>query len=118
DASGRKPREKKKKEPKPKPAPSREVTLKLLRQGMTRQEIADERNLALSTVTSHLQSYVSEGELELEDVYGTAMVNAMESALDRVGLDGGLEPMISALKDTGLSPYDGRFFISTRREEP
>lgn len=103
------------KEPKPKPAPSREASLKMLRQGMTREEIAAERNLTVGTITRHLQSYVDEGDLDLEDVYGTALLNAMESVIDTLGLDDGVRPLADALASTGLTYSDISYYLRKRR---
>ena len=100
------------KEKNAKPDKSSEITLKMLRQGMTRREIASERNLALSTVTGHLRGYIEAGELSIEDVYTPALVTAMASTIERIGLGNGIEPIITALAETDLSPYDIRFYIS------
>lgn len=101
--------------PKPKPEKSASISLKMLRQGMTRQEIAEERNLSVSTVTGHLRQYIESGELSFEDVYTPAMYNAMVSAVRKYGTDNGLEPIIKALADTGISPFDIRFYLQYLR---
>ncbi len=103
------------KEPKPKPAPSREASLKMLRQGMTREEIAAERNLTIGTVTRHLQSYVDENELDIEEVYGTALVNAMESVIATLGLEEGVRPLADALSPTGLTYSDISYYLRKRQ---
>ena len=101
----------KKKEPKERSA---QVSLDMLRQGMTRAEIAEERKLALSTVTGHLQEFVREGALTMEELYTPALLNAMTSAADAEGPDGDFEAMLKRLDGTGLSPYDLRFYLRQR----
>jgi HRDC domain protein len=97
------------KEPKEKTA---EISLRMLRQGMTRADIAEERNLALSTVTGHLRPFVLSGELTMEELYTPPLVTAMADAVEKCGPDN-FKMLVSYLKDTGLSPYDIRFYLSS-----
>ena len=79
--------------------------------GGPRREIAEERGLAVSTVTQHLQRFIQSGDVSIEDVYTPAMVTAMADAVARCGPDN-FEEIVSRLRDTGLSPYDIRFYLS------
>ena len=47
---------------------SRELSLKLLKQGMQIEEIAAERGLVRSTIESHLLSYIVSGEVKVEQL--------------------------------------------------
>lgn len=102
---------KKSKEPKAPKEKTADISLRMLRQGMTRREIAEERGLAVSTVTQHLQRFIQSGDVSIEDVYTPAMVTAMADAVARCGPDN-FEEIVSRLRDTGLSPYDIRFYLS------
>lgn len=99
------------KEPREKTA---DISLRMLRQGMTRREIAEERQLAVSTVTGHLQQFIQSGELTMEEVYTPPLVTAMADAVAKCGPDN-FEQLMGYLKDTGLSPYDLRFYLSSLR---
>ncbi len=64
-------KEKTKKEPKPKkPKPpkgqTKEISLKMFREGKSVEEVAAERSLAVSTIEAHLAYFVGEGVLEAE----------------------------------------------------
>ncbi len=59
---------KKTKEPKPKPKPTKDVSFEMFQRGMSIKEIAVERNLAMSTVFSHLSQFVENGVLRLNDI--------------------------------------------------
>lgn len=72
---------KKTKEPRAPKVPSHEISYRMFCSGMTRGEIAAERNLATSTVTGHLMRYVRNGDLELRDVMTPMVMNAIESAI-------------------------------------
>lgn len=55
--------------PKPEKINTRQVTLDLFRAGKTTEEIALERNLAITTIETHLSYYIGLGELDIFDVY-------------------------------------------------
>ncbi len=59
---------KKTKEPKPKPKPTKDVSFEMFQRGMTIKEIALERNLAFSTVFTHLSQFVESGVLPIGDI--------------------------------------------------
>jgi uncharacterized protein YpbB len=50
--------------------------------GMTRNEIAKERKMVPSTVTSHLMRYVDEGKLELRDILTPVTYNTIVNAIN------------------------------------
>lgn len=102
---------KKEKAPKAPKEKTAMISLRMLRQGMTRAEVAEERGLALSTVTGHLRPFVLSGELTMEELYTPPLVTAMADAVAKCGADN-FEDIVSYLKDTGLSPYDIRFYLN------
>ena len=75
--------------------------------GMTRDEIAAERNLARSTITGHLMQHVETGEIELSDILTPVVFNAIESAILTAGPDSTLED-IQALLPSDTSRWDIR----------
>lgn len=68
DSEPKKKREKKAKEPKAPKIPTHEISYQLYKEGKTPAEIAMIRQLALSTVNSHLVRYVQAGEIELSEL--------------------------------------------------
>lgn len=68
DNEPKKKREKKAKEPKAPKIPTHEISYQLYKEGKTPAEIAMIRQLAVSTVNSHLVRYVQAGEIELSEL--------------------------------------------------
>lgn len=68
DSEPKKKREKKAKEPKAPKIPTHEISYQLYKEGKTPAEIAMIRQLAVSTVNSHLVRYVQAGEIELSEL--------------------------------------------------
>lgn len=60
-------KEKKEKKEKKQKGDSRRLSLEMFRSGKTIEEIAEERNLAVSTISTHLAKYVETGELIVTD---------------------------------------------------
>ncbi|MDE5941827.1 MAG: AAA family ATPase [Muribaculaceae bacterium] len=103
----KKPKERKPKAPKEPKIPSHQISYNMFAGGMTRYEIADERNLALSTVMSHLMQHVADGEIELRDVLTPMVMNAIESALENFDGDssGDYSSLLASLP-SGVSRWD------------
>ena len=95
------------KPPKEPKTPSHEITFGMFTSGMTRDEIAAERNLARSTITGHLMQHVETGEIELSDILTPVVFNAIESAILTAGPDSTLED-IQALLPSDTSRWDIR----------
>lgn len=109
------PAEKKPKEQKEK---SHLVTYRMFRQGMTRAEIASERNLAVSTVTGHLATFIPTGELTVDDILTPSVCTQIASAVSRAGLASGYAG-IQALLPPSVTPSDIRLYLNnTPRPEP
>ncbi len=73
------------------------ISYRLFRQGLTRDEIARERQLTVSTITSHLAKYIMQGDLTLEEVLTPVVVNAVSSVLQRVGMDADIHDVMALL---------------------
>ena len=56
-------------------------TLELCKQGLTIEQIAQERNLKESTIESHVEQWLVKGELKLEDYVPEAYLSGIRSAL-------------------------------------
>ncbi|MDR2815383.1 MAG: HRDC domain-containing protein [Proteiniphilum sp.] len=85
-ASKRKQKEDKQKENKQKGG-SRRLTLEMFRSGKTIEEIAGERNLAVSTVGAHLAKYVETGELAVTDFITRERLHLAEEKLKAASPD-------------------------------
>ena len=81
--------------PKPEKVPTHEISYRLLRQGLTREDIARERRMTVNTITRHLARYIQAGDLTLDEVLSPVLVNAISSVLQRHGLNAGY-PILSA----------------------
>ena len=82
----RKTKEKKPKEVKPK---TWKVTYDLYRNHVSIENIAKMRNLAVSTILSHLGRYVDSGQIALSDLIPADHLQAIERVVSRVGADQG-----------------------------
>ncbi len=76
---------KNKKEKAPKGA-SKSDTLTLFREGKSMEEIAHLRNLAVSTIESHLSSFIYSGDLELDELVPPAKSKVILAAIDSAGM--------------------------------
>jgi len=56
------------KKPKERKKPSAEISLELFRQGKSVEDIAKERELATSTIESHMADYIATGEIPVEKI--------------------------------------------------
>jgi hypothetical protein len=64
-----------------------DITFDLFTGGKSIDEIATLRNLAISTVESHLASFVKEGRLQITDVVETEKVDHILKVMDQVGTE-------------------------------
>ena len=65
--------------------PSHEQTYRMFQLGMTREEIAQQRGLAISTISTHLENYILSGHLTAADILTPALYNAIVSAIELAG---------------------------------
>ena len=82
---------KKVKKEKPKKENTRIVTYRMFLQGLSPVDIAAERGLGLSTVLSHLATYIESGELSAADIIGEEHYAAISRVLGVVGTENGLK---------------------------
>jgi uncharacterized protein YpbB len=74
------------KKEKPVKGASHRDTLSLYREGKSLEEIAQLRNLAISTIESHLSSFVYTGDLELEELVPPAKSKAILDVINDTGM--------------------------------
>ena len=80
----------------PKKENTRIVSYRMFLQGLTPVEIATERGLALSSVLSHLATYIETGELSAADIIGEQHFAAINKVIGMTGTRCGLK-VIKAL---------------------
>jgi ATP-dependent DNA helicase RecQ len=70
---------------------TRRVSFTLFKQGKTVVEIAEERELSVGTIESHLSYFVSSGDLEIDDLVETHKQKAIKKAIEIYGASNGLK---------------------------
>ena len=75
------------------------VSYTLFKEGKDVEEIANERNLARSTIYGHLQKYVISGEIQAEELVEGDKIPIIREVILQVGKDKGLNPIKSELGD-------------------
>ncbi|HEX9039083.1 MAG TPA: DNA helicase RecQ [Ktedonobacterales bacterium] len=79
--------------------PTWRVTLRLFQDGMSVEEIAEERGLGESSIASHLATAIEEGEeVDVAALVPTERARRIEAAFEQLG-DGALRPVKDALGD-------------------
>lgn len=71
---------------KPEKGASHRDSLLLYREGKTMQEIAQLRNLAVSTIEGHLASFVYTGEIGIEELVTSEKMEAILKVIDNIGM--------------------------------
>ena len=74
---------------------SAQISFNMFNGGKTIEQIAKERQLAVSTVTDHLSTYVKRGHLPLTAVMTRQQEDAIREAIQRVGSSNGLSPILA-----------------------
>lgn len=72
---------KKEKEPK---ADTKELSLTLLKQGKTIEEIAEERKMVIGTIEGHLAHYVAKQEISAKDIIGSQKLDRILAAIQEL----------------------------------
>ena len=72
----------KKSSPKEPKEDTKELTLKLLRQGKTPLEIAGERKMVIGTIEGHLAYYVAKQEISAKEVIGSRKLEKILEAIN------------------------------------
>lgn len=90
-------------EEKPKKEPTLEITYRLFRQGLSRDDIASERGLSVSTISNHLVRLVEQGRLTLEEVVPPVAISAITSLFERLGPDADYSRLLEAIPGIDLN---------------
>jgi ATP-dependent DNA helicase RecQ len=73
------------------------TTYRLFKQGQTAQEIAESRNLAITTIMSHLEIYIANGEItDISGFVADEKIPKIKAAFEKYG-DAVLSPVMEAL---------------------
>jgi uncharacterized protein YpbB len=83
-------------------------------QGMSREQIAKERNLSVGTINTHLALFVRSGQIDLQDIIPADKLKAILRALRLVGTDQGLQA-IKTFCPTTVSFDDIRLVVNSRK---
>ena len=78
-------KEQKEKAAKPLNANTKNITLSLFKEGKSVAEIANHRNLAISTIIGHLGYYVASGEIEIDALVNKEKQALIKNAADKLG---------------------------------
>jgi hypothetical protein len=76
-----------------------QITLDLFRQGLTPAQITAERNLAESTIYTHLARLISDGQIELAEVVAAAIEAQVLQAVNTIGSAAALAPLKAILAE-------------------
>jgi uncharacterized protein YpbB len=74
------------------------MSLRMFREGRTVAEIAQQRELNVSTVEGHLASFIFTGEVDIKEIVAEAKVAAIIAVIKEIG-PGALGPIKSRLGD-------------------
>lgn len=92
----------------------------LFRRGFTRDRIASERGLAISTITQHLERFIPTGEITIEAILTPVVVSAITAVFDRLGVEAPYDQVQAALP--GVSGSDialvRRYLRATASKNP
>jgi hypothetical protein len=78
---------------KPQKEKTTDVTLRLLNQGMTPQQIAKERGISINTVFSHIATLIEEKKVDIAKILPLERIQAIAKVVNMVGTEGGLTPI-------------------------
>lgn len=88
-----------------------DITYRLFRQGLSREDIARERSLTPTTISSHLLKCVQTGKLTVEEVLPPVVINAVTSVIQRLGSEAGYAALTEALP--GIDYSDIRMVLAS-----
>lgn len=97
DTPQKKKKAKKVKEPK---ISTQEITLRLIREGKSIKEIADIRNLGVSTIENHLVALITKDEIDVKEFVDKDKQNKIKIAVIKYGLDAPLSQIKESLPST------------------
>ncbi len=73
--------------PKPQKGQTYQETYAMLCKGMTPQDIATARGLAVSTIMSHMEHLIRDGKVRLEQIVSPSKIKAVRHAMEQLGKD-------------------------------
>lgn len=98
-------------QPRPAKESTYDITYRLFRQGLSREDIARERGLTTTTISSHLLKFIQNGTLTVEEVLPAMAINAITSVITRLGPEAGYTALTEALP--GIDYNDIRMVLAT-----
>ncbi len=98
-------------QPRPAKESTYDITYRLFRQGLSREDIARERGLATTTISGHLLKFIQNGTLTVEEVLPAVAINAITSVITRLGPEAGYTALTEALP--GIDYNDIRMVLAT-----
>lgn len=98
-------------QPRPAKESTYDITYRLFRQGLSREDIARERGLTTTTISSHLLKFIQNGTLTVEEVLPAVAINAISSVITRLGPEAGYTALTEALP--GIDYNDIRMVLAT-----
>ena len=87
------------KKPKTPKIDSKKVSFDMLKKGMSISQIAEERNLAISTIEGHLGKYVASGEIKIEELLEEDVISMIVSFIEDAGKDMTVSEIKNAMDD-------------------
>lgn len=98
-------------QPRPAKESTYDITYRLFRQGLSREDIARERGLTTTTISGHLLKFIQNGTLTVEEVLPAVAINAITSVITRLGPESGYTALTEALP--GIDYNDIRMVLAT-----
>lgn len=98
-------------QPRPAKESTYDITYRLFHQGLSREDIARERGLTTTTISSHLLKFIQNGTLTVEEVLPAVAINAITSVITRLGPEAGYTALTEALP--GIDYNDIRMVLAT-----
>ena len=98
-------------QPRPAKESTYDITYRLFRQGLSREDIARERGLTTTTISGHLLKFIQNGTLTVEEVLPAVAINAITSVITRLGPEAGYTALTEALP--GIDYNDIRMVLAT-----
>lgn len=98
-------------QPRPTKESTYDITYRLFRQGLSREDIARERGLTTTTISGHLLKFIQNGTLTVEEVLPAVAINAITSVITRLGPEAGYTALTEALP--GIDYNDIRMVLAT-----
>lgn len=68
---------------------TKDITLQLLKSGLTPLQIATERNLTISTIYTHLGYFVKQGVIDINDFMEQEHIQNIQQVIQKIGIDNG-----------------------------